>query len=165
MASVKDCATDQERRVFSWACESVGHPCTHLFESAPADVNEDVARGMCEMMRQLVDGKQNGVVLEVLSSDPVPVVLIPNSVPQEDGAALIRLADDEGLWAESTIVTFGAASGSFNQGAVEQVRTSATATLNYPRHERHPVVLRMRRWAASLFGVPESFVEPLQIVR
>lgn len=156
MKGVKDEATAQERGVFCWACANMGQSCSDIFGNASANVPEEVARRVWAQLHRLSDRHPR---VEMVSKGPAPVALLTNALWPEECEALIQIADGERLWEDSTI------QGNQAHYASDQVRTSATATLNQPKHDQDPVIEKIRTWAAALLGVPTKYLEPLQLVR
>merc|ERR1712060_118337 len=84
------------------------------------------------------------------------MLVVPGVLGPHDAAALIRMADEGGLWRESQKMEVAGSSGR---------RTSASAQLDSLRVIFSPAVMRVRTWVASALGVPDSHVESLQVVR
>lgn len=156
-------ATDQERRVFCWACAKSGEPSIEAFGDAPSgNVDEDISRGVVAALRDLGSKSQfvsytgRDVEVKSLCADPAPVVAVSDAISEVDCDELVRLADEERLWVPSSELRLRATSG---------LRTSASATLGLPRHIFNPSVIAIRLWVAGVLGVPEKYIEPLQLVR
>ncbi|CAJ1420985.1 unnamed protein product, partial [Effrenium voratum] len=95
-----------------------------------------------------------------LSQSPVPVLRMSDALSESVCQELIRRADVEELWENSTVV-----SSNLHQASLQHVRTSATATFNMPHHEEDELISGIRSWAAQQLQLPVEFVEPLQIAR
>jgi len=55
MNDVQSQASDEERRVFSWACAHVGQPCTHVFGDVSNDVDANVASTVWDSLREMMN--------------------------------------------------------------------------------------------------------------
>eukprot|EP00913_Durusdinium_trenchii_P035421 g33147.t1 len=167
MDGVKQMANDQERSVFCWASGNLGFNCSQIFGPPTANVDPQLAQSLFQRLSAL--GQQSG--FQCLSRDPFPLLRRQQALPPDVCAELIRKADQEGLWQNSTVV------GGSRQVVMNNIRTSATATFNLPHHEekrgfdyfKHTcedeLLYGIRSWAAQLLGLPTDFVEPLQIAR
>ncbi|CAK9041059.1 2-oxoglutarate-4-dioxygenase subunit alpha-1) [Durusdinium trenchii] len=155
MDGVKQMANDQERSVFCWASGNLGFNCSQIFGPPTANVDPQLAQSLFQRLSALGQ-QQLGRIRRIHSYASSSV---QQALPPDVCAELIRKADQEGLWQNSTVV------GGSRQVVMNNIRTSATATFNLPHHEEDELLYGIRSWAAQLLGLPTDFVEPLQIAR
>eukprot|EP00931_Biecheleriopsis_adriatica_P039293 TRINITY_DN22471_c0_g1_i1.p1 TRINITY_DN22471_c0_g1~~TRINITY_DN22471_c0_g1_i1.p1 ORF type:complete len:469 (-),score=60.24 TRINITY_DN22471_c0_g1_i1:295-1701(-) len=161
MTSAHSAASDQESRVFSWACATAKMPSFTIGTVSPrveSSISQRLWRSLHELRRAGCSIAYEGGSLPVTTQceDPVPVVTVSDVVSASDSAELVRLADDNSLWVSSE------QAGSLSQA---HGRTSASAMLGSLKYLFHPSVLKVRSWVAATLGVPDNHIEPLQLVR
>eukprot|EP00435_Cladocopium_sp_Y103_P043916 s1464_g12.t1 len=158
MEEVKQMANeqDEEKSVFCWASGNLGFNCSTIFGPPAATVDPQLS----QKLFQRLDGLATNGGIQILAKDPFPLLQMPQALSPAVCQELIRRADEEGLWQNSTVV-----GGSLHQVVMNNIRTSATATFNLPHHEEDELLYGIRSWAAQQLDLPTDYVEPLQIAR
>ena len=156
MEEVKQMANDQEKSVFCWASGNLGFNCTQIFGPPMASVDPPLAQKLYERFNTLATMDN----IQTLAKIPFPLLKMSEALSPSVCEELIRRADQEGLWKNSTVV-----GGSLHQVVMNNIRTSATATFNLPHHEDDELLYGIRSWAAQQLNLPTDVVEPLQIAR
>lgn len=156
MEEVKQMANEQEKSVFCWASGNLGFNCSAIFGPPAASVDPQLAWRMFQRLDQLATNEG----IQILAKNPFPLLQMPQALSATVCQELIRRADAEGLWQNSTVV-----GGSLHQVVMNNIRTSATATFNLPHHEEDDLLYGIRSWAAQQLNLPTEYVEPLQIAR
>ncbi|CAJ1354872.1 unnamed protein product [Effrenium voratum] len=160
MKSCKSAASEEQKRAFAWACARAGQPATKLFGKAANTVDRDLAANLWGKLTGMAKSRSSGV--KVLKTEPMPLLVMPEAVPMMHCDALIKLANEQQLWINSSQL-IATNDNPTQQAMLRSARTSATALLAW--HEAHPSVKAVRAWASHTLGVPENFIEPLQLVR
>lgn len=153
MEEVKQLANDQEKSVFCWASGNLGFNCSGIFGPPMATVDPQLAQKLFQSFNALAARTEE---VRTLAQNPF-LLHVPEAMSADVCSELIRRADAENLWQNSTVV------GNLNQVVVKNVRT--TATFNLPHHEDDHFLHAIRSWAAQQVGLPVEYVEPLQIAR
>ncbi|CAK9079321.1 Prolyl 4-hydroxylase 2 (AtP4H-2) (AtP4H2) [Durusdinium trenchii] len=154
MSSCTKTATDEQKRVFAWACTRVGQPAK-TFGKPSFKVEKDIASKLWDRFKGLPSRAKE---VKALKMDPVPLLMMPEAVPVMHCDALVKLANDQNLWVQSSELMATHLGGEMFVSA----RNSSTAVLSW---HSNPSVKAVRSWAAQTLDVPESFIAPLQLVR
>lgn len=150
-------ATEEQKNVFAWACTRAGQPATRMLGKPSFKVDMNTAGKLWDRLKSLPKSRKSEV--QTLKKDPLPLLMMPEAVPMMHCDALIKLANDEKLWVESSELTSKHLDGDLFVSS----RSSSTAVLAW--HDSNPSVKAVRSWAAHILDVPENFIEPLQLVR
>lgn len=143
------------RRLAS-ACGDVGLSIPEVFGVPPFEAGVAKARWAWNSLAQVADKETT----ETLSNWPAPVLLVPNAISEESANVLVKLADNARLWKASA----RQGPGSANPGAPISGRPWS-ALLGGPIYGRHPAVVALRHWVASVLNVPSNRVEEPRLVR
>eukprot|EP00747_Dinoflagellata_sp_TGD_P017874 gnl/TRDRNA2_/TRDRNA2_126117_c0_seq1.p1 gnl/TRDRNA2_/TRDRNA2_126117_c0~~gnl/TRDRNA2_/TRDRNA2_126117_c0_seq1.p1 ORF type:complete len:618 (+),score=95.43 gnl/TRDRNA2_/TRDRNA2_126117_c0_seq1:181-2034(+) len=133
-------ADSQDARVTAWALECWGLNAAPYFGLPPTDTPADFARGLHQRFGSLVERRDANLV----HSDEPRVLRVEGLLAPAEARALIEVAS--GRWQHS-------ASGQSDLPRTDTVMLQSAAGLPIP------VVERVRRRAAKLFGLPESHCE------
>eukprot|EP00930_Biecheleria_cincta_P098381 TRINITY_DN90037_c0_g1_i1.p1 TRINITY_DN90037_c0_g1~~TRINITY_DN90037_c0_g1_i1.p1 ORF type:complete len:493 (-),score=73.50 TRINITY_DN90037_c0_g1_i1:112-1590(-) len=152
--------SEENLKLFAWACAEVGEHFSELGEP-PVSANQEATGNMYaalqSIMKQAATDEESGS--EVLLADPLPIIAMHDVLSEADASELLRIADEDGLWAPSS------RRGARDVMGADAERTSWSALLSGQKNREHPVVKSIRAWAASTLHVPIEFVEALQLVR
>mmetsp|Transcript_77573 Transcript_77573/g.222157 ORF Transcript_77573/g.222157 Transcript_77573/m.222157 type:complete len:490 (-) Transcript_77573:515-1984(-) len=165
--------SDQERRVFGWACATAGQQGNAelqqlLGDEASGQADPSMSQRICTSLQRLADEGtvtsytseelplRNLRPAEAYSSDQILVLAVPNVISDFDAEVLIGFADSGGLWRGSEKLEM--------EGSIGR-RTSASAQLSHVRYLFAGPVMKIRSWVSSTLGVPDSHIEALQMVR
>lgn len=157
--------SSEQLKFLAWSCGEFGLSIPGVLGKIPFRADPATAHSVWTTLEGLSEESDDGVggtskKGKVLRSEPVPVIAVDGAIALEHAAALIRLADADGLWRPSV----RKAPGTEDAGSAVMGRPWS-ALLDKSAHRSHPAVVAVRSWVAAALDAPLEQVEALRVVR